>query len=251
MTPRPWLPSSGLTATGRPMRVAAATAASSSRTSSSPGNRHAGRREQPVRELLVAGDVDPERPGLARHRRADPLLVDPVPELDERLLVQPDPRDVAERRLVQDRLGRRPEGSALGEEDQLLELRAEVEARLGLDEVIDEADGELPGGDDRPPPRRTSRRRCSGPARRSRASCRGRPRCPPRAAAGARCARRRVRPRCPRAADPRSRRPCPVPQVCWPTPGSISSSASTKPGIVLLGKCSSTPRSTISLMAGS
>ena len=37
MTPRPWLPSSGFIATGNPMRVAAATAASAVRTVSARG----------------------------------------------------------------------------------------------------------------------------------------------------------------------------------------------------------------------
>ena len=111
------------------------------------GDRDAGRGEQLVRQLLVRGDVDAERARQARHRGPDPLLVDAVAELDERLVVQADRRDVAQRGLVEDGLRRRAERGTLGEEDELLELGAEVEGRLGLDEVVDEPHGELAGGD--------------------------------------------------------------------------------------------------------
>ena len=109
-------------------------------------DRHAGRRQQLVRQLLVRGDVDAERPGAARHRRPDPLLVDAVAELDERLVVEADRRDIAQRRLVEEGLGRGPERESLGEQDQPFELGSEVEGRIGLDEVVDEAHGELAGG---------------------------------------------------------------------------------------------------------
>ena len=82
----------------------------------------AGRVEQPVGQALVARDVDADRRCLRRHRRPDPLLVDALAELDERVAVEADERDVAAGRLVEDRLGRRPEGRPLGEADQPLQL---------------------------------------------------------------------------------------------------------------------------------
>ena len=84
--------------------------------------------------------------GLRGHRGPDPLLVDALAELDQGVLVEPDPRDVAGDRLVEDRLGRRAERRALGAQDERLELRVEVELRVGLDEVVDQAYGEPAGG---------------------------------------------------------------------------------------------------------
>ena len=49
--------------------------------------------------------------------------MDALTELDERVAVEPDVGDVAARGLVEDRLGRRPEGLPLGEQDEPLELR--------------------------------------------------------------------------------------------------------------------------------
>ena len=72
--------------------------------------------------------------------------MDAVAELDERLVVEADRRDVPQRRLVEERLGRGPERESLGEQDQPLELGSEVEGRIGLDEVVDQAHGELAGG---------------------------------------------------------------------------------------------------------
>jgi len=73
------------------------------------------RRQQLVRHLLVAGDVDREGTRHRRHRRPDPLLVLALAELHERVLVQAHPRDVARDGLVDDRLGRGPELPSLGE----------------------------------------------------------------------------------------------------------------------------------------
>jgi hypothetical protein len=108
----------------------------------------AGRVEQPVREVLVARDVDRDAGRPRCHRRADPLLVDALAELDERVAVETDERDVARGGLVDDRLGGRSERLPLGEPDQPLELDAEVEGMGGVlrgDEVVDEADRELAG----------------------------------------------------------------------------------------------------------
>ena len=57
-TPRPWLPSSGLTTHGKPIRCAASTAASSVSTTLLFGDRQSGRVEEAVRQALVARDVD-------------------------------------------------------------------------------------------------------------------------------------------------------------------------------------------------
>ena len=67
--------------------------------------------------------------------------MDAVAELDERVAVQADERDVAADRLVDEGLRRRPERLLLGQADQPLELGREVEEDLGIvggDEVVDE-----------------------------------------------------------------------------------------------------------------
>ena len=115
-----------------------------------PRDRQAGRVEQPVREALVGRDIDGDGRCPRGHRRADPLLVDAVAELDERMAVEPDERDVAAHRLVDQRLRRRPERPPFGERDQLLELVGEVEQVRWVgrrDEVVDEPDGHDPGAD--------------------------------------------------------------------------------------------------------
>ena len=71
-----------------------------------------------------------------------------MPELDERMAVEPDERDVAAHRLVDEGLRGRPEGLPLGEADEPFELRGEVEEDLRVvrgDEVVDERDGHLAG----------------------------------------------------------------------------------------------------------
>ena len=106
-------------------------------------HRQPGRVEQPVGEALVRRDVDADRRRLRGHRRPDALLVDAVAELDERVAVEADERDVAADRLVDERLGRRPERLPLGEPDEPLELGREVEEDLrvvGRDEVVDQRD---------------------------------------------------------------------------------------------------------------
>ena len=108
-----------------------------------PRDRQPGRVEQPVGEALVRRDVDPDGRGQRGHRRPDPLLVDAVPELDERMAVEPEERDVAADRLVDERLRRRPERLPLGEPDEALHLGREVEEDVGVvrrDEVVDERD---------------------------------------------------------------------------------------------------------------
>ena len=66
------------------------------------------------------------------------------------MAVEPDERDVAAHRFVDQRLGRRPERPPFGERDELLELDGEVEevGRIGRrDEVVDEPDRHDPGTD--------------------------------------------------------------------------------------------------------
>ncbi len=108
-----------------------------------PRDRQAGRVEQPVGQALVRGDVDADGRRQRGHRRPDPLLVDAVPELDERVPVEADERDVAADRLVDERLRGRPERLALGQPDEPLELGREVEEDVRVvrrDEVVDQRD---------------------------------------------------------------------------------------------------------------
>ena len=127
-------------------------------------DREAGGAEQPGGEVLVGGDVDRDRGGRRGHRGADPLGVDALAELDQGVLVEPDPGDVPRDRLVEDRLGRGAERRALGAQDEVLELLVPVELRVGLDEVVDQAYGEARRPPARPARRRTRRPRCSGRA---------------------------------------------------------------------------------------
>ena len=112
-----------------------------------PRHRNAGPSEQRVGQLLVRRDVHAQRAGLRGHRGPDPLLVDAVAKLYQRLVVEPDPRHVAQARLVEDGLGRRSEGGSLGEADQLFELVGEVEGQIGLDQVVHQAHREPTGGE--------------------------------------------------------------------------------------------------------
>ncbi len=108
-----------------------------------PRDRQAGRVQQPVGQALVRGDVHADRRRLRRHRGPDPLLVDAVPELDERVAIEPDERDVAADRLIDEGLGGRPERLALGQPDEPLQLGRELERERRVvrrDEVIDERD---------------------------------------------------------------------------------------------------------------
>ena len=74
-------------------------------------------------------------------------------ELDERAVVQPDPGHVALLGGAHQGGGRGAEGAALGEADERFELRLVVERRrvvvgaLGRQQVVDDAQAELAGGD--------------------------------------------------------------------------------------------------------
>jgi hypothetical protein len=109
------------------------------------GDRESGGGQETVGEVLVPGDVDAEGRGPGGHRGPDPALVLPLPQLDQRLLVETHERDVATRGLVDQGLGRWAEGPALRQEDQLLQLGQDVEPFLRLDQVIDQPNGQAAG----------------------------------------------------------------------------------------------------------
>ena len=137
------------------------------------------------------------------HRRPDPLLVDALAELDERVAVEPDVRDVAAGGLVEDRLGRRPERLPLGEQDEPLELGHEVDRDRRVvrgDEVVDEGDGDLAGLDPDVLLAVLVDHVVAAVLAGARGSCRGGRRCRRGSGARGRCARRCGRPTCRRGA---------------------------------------------------
>ena len=107
-----------------------------------PRHREPRRGQQRGRQLLVAGDVNAERGRPRRHRGTDPLLILPLAQLDEGLVVEPDVGDVAASGLVEDGLGRWSEGCPVGEQDEAFQLGNEIERRIGLHEVVQEANRE-------------------------------------------------------------------------------------------------------------
>jgi hypothetical protein len=108
--------------------------------------------------LLVGGDADGDVAGLGGDRRLDPLLVAPVAELHQRLIIEADPGNVALLGGAHERAGRGPELAALGEGDQVVEALAEVEvgrdlrARAGEDghvrrqQRVQQVEREVAGG---------------------------------------------------------------------------------------------------------
>ncbi len=86
-------------------------------------NRDANTLQQLVRELLVAGDINGNVARFRCHRRPDPLLVAAIPHLNQRpARIKPDDRDLAALGLVDQCLGARTIGEALGEQNDALEL---------------------------------------------------------------------------------------------------------------------------------
>ena len=73
-TPRPWLPSCGLTTTGRPISSAAAQASSASVDRPSLGHRHAHRLQQHAGQFLVLGDLFGDGAGAIGLGGQDPPL---------------------------------------------------------------------------------------------------------------------------------------------------------------------------------
>ena len=188
---------------------------------------------------------------LGRHGGPDPLLVDALAELDQRRGVQPEVRDVPADRLVDDRLGGRPERGPLAADDEPLQLRLEVELRIRLDQVVDQPDGQLAGGE----PDRLVVVGVDHVVAAALALDL------PGLAAAHVVADRLLQLQghvLGDVADPGALvQPLDEPAapaaaaavVC--SPGSRSTSASAKPGSLLVGKSSNTPRSTTSWMAGS
>ena len=68
--------------------------------------------------------------------------MDALAELDQGVLVQPDPRDVAADRLLEDGCGARAEGGPLGLAQERVQQVGEVELGLGLHQVVDQPHGE-------------------------------------------------------------------------------------------------------------
>ncbi len=74
--------------------------------------------------------------------------MDAVAELHERMTIQPDERDVATDRLVDECLGGWPECLSLGQPDEALHLGREVEEDgrvVGSHQVVDQRDRHPPG----------------------------------------------------------------------------------------------------------
>ena len=106
--------------------------------------------QQAVGQLLVAGDVDRDVRRRAGDGGPDALLVRAVAELDEGApRIEAQHGDAAPLRLGDDGAGGGAEGEPLRQPDDLLfQLANEVEVRLGVvDEVVEQARGQLAGGD--------------------------------------------------------------------------------------------------------
>jgi hypothetical protein len=85
--------------------------------------------QDPIGLLLVGGELDRDVRGAAGDGRLHPLLVTSVAQLDQALLVEPDPGDPPLLRRAHQRHGARAQRPALGEADELVPLGGEVEVR--------------------------------------------------------------------------------------------------------------------------
>ena len=83
--------------------------------------------EDAVGLFLVGGQLDGDVRGAAGDGRLDPLLIPPVPELDQALVVEPDPGNPPLLRRPHQRHGAGAERAPLGEPDELVPLLREVE----------------------------------------------------------------------------------------------------------------------------
>src|SRR5215217_9515670 len=90
--------------------------------------------------------TDCDRGGLRCHGGPDALLMDALAELHERSGVEPQVRNVAAHRLLDDRLSGRPEGGPLTADDKAFQLLVEVEVWIFNDEVVDQPDGQFACG---------------------------------------------------------------------------------------------------------
>ena len=94
-----------------------------------PGHGQPQRRQDLVRLFLVARELDCDVRSPARDGRLDALLVPAMPELYQRLVVQPEPRYATRLRGAHQRRRGRPQRTALREADELV-------ARLGPAPVV-------------------------------------------------------------------------------------------------------------------
>ena len=91
--------------------------------------------EQIVGVFLVAGYFHRDMAGLRGDRRLNPLLVLAVPELDQRIIIQPEPRDTTLFGGLDQRSGRGAEFLALGAQHEGSQLFLPVE--LGIKIILD------------------------------------------------------------------------------------------------------------------
>src|SRR6185369_13362561 len=84
-------------------------------------------RENAVRLLLVGRKFHGDVRRAARDRRLDALLIAAVAKLDETLLVQPQPRDVACFGRMDDTRRARPEGATLCVANELVATSGKIE----------------------------------------------------------------------------------------------------------------------------
>ena len=182
VTPRPWLPLYGLTTHGNPSAWPRARRLPRCRPAAA--YRQAEIAEDPVGLFLVGRDLHRDMVRLAGDRRLDALLVLAVPELDQAVVVEPQPRDVTLVGRPHQRRRARPQRAALGGLNELVALQGEHEGlarrfprRLRRPQRVRQqraqrsaARATPPRG--RPPPPRTGRRRDSGRSLPSTESCR-------------------------------------------------------------------------------
>ena len=120
-----------------------------------PRHGQAERREDAVRLFLVARELDGDVGRAAGDRRLDALLVPAMPELDQGLVIEPQPRDVPLLGRVHQRGGGRSERAALRKADVFVARRRPVPAfrhaarrpQLFGQQREEQAHGELAGGD--------------------------------------------------------------------------------------------------------
>ena len=76
--------------------------------------------EQFFRRVLIRGDIDCDHIGIRGSRRLNSFLVYAIPKLNQRLIVQPDKRNITAYRFLHQRSGRRPKTAHLRESQHFL-----------------------------------------------------------------------------------------------------------------------------------
>ena len=115
------------------------------------GNRQAEVGQQAIGLFLVGGELHRDVRRAGGDGGLDPLLEASVPELDQALLVEPDPGNPPLFRRPHQRHGAGPQRAALGKADELVPLRREVESRRnrplgperGREQRMEQGDPEL------------------------------------------------------------------------------------------------------------